>query len=151
MDTVTYPQEKVAEFVNNFFMPIKIQTDDHPNLTEKYRVPWTPTLIVLGPDGVEYYRDIGYLPPDDFLAHMTLALGRAAFETRNFAVATEHFRTVVDKHPESPVVPEALYLLGVSKNRMNGGTSNDRGAIWKKLVEEHPKTDWAKKASFAFE
>ena len=151
MDAVTYPQDEVALFINQHLIPVKIHIDDHPDLTEKYRVPWTPTYIILGADGTEHYRETGYLPPKDFLAHMNLALGRAAFEDRDFPAAAGFFQTIVDRYGGSEVVPEALYFLGVSRNRMKGGSSDDRKAIWKRLLEEHPKSDWAKKASFAFE
>lgn len=151
MDAVTYPQDRVALFINDHFIPVKIHTDDHPELTEKFRVPWTPTYIVLDADGTEHYRETGYLPPDDFLAHMNLALGRAAFEKRDFATAAGYFQTIVDRYGASEMRPEALFFLGVCKNRMQGGSADDRKAMWKRLMEEHPKSDWAKKASFAFE
>jgi hypothetical protein len=151
MDAVTYPQDQVARFINDHFVPVKIHTDDHPELTEKYRVPWTPAFIVLDGDGTEHYREIGYLPPDDFLAHMNLALGRAAFEDRDFSTAAGYFQTIVDRYTASELVPEALYFLGVCRNRMSGGAADQRRAMWKRLMEEHPKSDWAKKASFAFE
>jgi TolA-binding protein len=117
MDAVTYPQEKVALFIND----------------------------------QERYRDIGYLPPDDLLAHMNLALGRAAFEKKDFSAAAGYFQTILDQYGASEMVPEALYFMGVAKNRSKGGTSNDRRAVWKRLMDDHPKSDWAKKASFVFE
>lgn len=151
MDAVTYPQDQVAMFISDHFVPVRIHTDDHPELTQKFRVPWTPTFIVLDADGTEHYRDIGYLPPEDFLAHMNLALGRTAFEDRDFATGAKHFQVIVDRYGASELVPEALYLLGVAKNRMPGGKPDDRRAIWKRLMDQYPKSDWAKKASFAFE
>lgn len=151
MDAVTYPQDKVALFINDHFVPVKIHTDDHPDLTQKYHVPWTPTFLVFDADGTEHYREIGYLPPDDFLAHMNLALGRAALEEKDFSAAAGYLQTIVDQHGSSEMVPEALYFLGVARSRMSGGKADDRKAIWKRLLEEHPKSDWAKKASFAFE
>ena len=151
MDAVTYPQEQVAHFINDHFVPVKIHTDDHPELTEEYRAPWTPTILVLGGDGTEFHREIGYLPPDDFLAHMNLALGHASFQTRDFSAAAGYFQTVVDQYAPSELVPEALYFLGVSRHRMKASKPDDRLTIWKRLMEEHPKSDWAKKVSFAFE
>jgi len=151
MDAVTYPQDQVARFITDYFVPVRIHTDDHPELTEKYRVPWTPTYVVLAPDGTERYRETGYLPAEDFLAHMNLGLGRAAFEERDFAAGAKFYQAVVDQYPRSDMVPEALYFLGVCKNRMVGGTADQRRAVWKRLMDEHPKSDWAKKVSFAFE
>ena len=151
MDAVTYPQDKVALFINDHFVPVKIHTDDHPELTEKYRVPWTPAFVVLDSEGREHYREIGYLPPDDFLTHMNLALGRSALEEKDYSAAAGYFQTIVDRYGASEVVPEALYFLGVCKNRVKGGTADDRKAVWRLLMNQHPKSDWAKKASFAFE
>ena len=37
-------------------------------------------------------------------------------------------QTVVDQFGASETVPEALYLLGLSRSKMNGGTNEDRGA-----------------------
>jgi hypothetical protein len=151
MDAVTYPQEKIVAFVTDNFVPVRLHTDEHPELTKKYRIPWTPTVLVLDADGTEHYRETGYLPPEDFVAHLTLALGRTALEERDFAAAAKHFQTVADQFGSSETVPEALFFLGVCKNRLPGGKMDDRKAVWKRILEQHPKSDWAKKAGFAFE
>ncbi|MFQ5849507.1 MAG: thioredoxin family protein [Candidatus Binatia bacterium] len=150
MDAVTYPEKEVARFMLEHFVPVRINTDDDPELTKKYRAPWTPTFLILDPDGTEYYREIGYLPPQDMVAHLSLALGRAALEQRNFAEAAGHLATVVDHYGASELVPEALYFLGVVKNRLSG-KADERRALWKRIVDQYPKSDWAKKVSFAFE
>lgn len=151
MDAVTYPQNQIAGFIHDHFVPVRIHTDDHAELCAHYRVAWTPTFLVLDPGGTEHYRDIGYLPPEDFLAHMTLALGHTALEQKDFPGAAKFFQTVIDRYGPSEVVPEALYFLGVARNRIAGGTADDRKAIWKRLMDTYPKSDWAKKASSAFD
>ena len=150
MDAVTYPQEEVARYILDHFVPVRINTDDRPELTQQYHAPWTPTFVILGSDGTEYYRETGYLPPKELLAHLSLAVGRAAFEQRDFAESARHLATVVDRYRESELVPEALYFLGVSKNKVSG-KADERRAIWKRIMDEYPKSDWAKKVSFAFE
>lgn len=149
MDTVTYPQEKVARLVNDHFVPVRIPRNE--SLEQTYRVPWTPTVVILDAYGRERFREIGYLPPEDFLAHMNLALGRAAFEERDFSSAARFYQTIADQFVKSELVPEALYFLGLARNKMSGGSINDRRAIWKRILEEYPTSDWAKKASVAFE
>ena len=149
MDAVTYPQEKVARFIDDHFVPVKIPRDE--SLEQTYRVAWTPTVVILDAHSRERYREVGYLPPEDFLAHMNVALGRMAFEEKDFSSAARFFRTVVDQFATSEIVPEALYFLGLAKSKMSGGTINDRRAIWKRLMEDHVKSDWAKKVSVYFE
>ena len=151
MDAVTYPQDQIVAFIHDYFVPVRIHTDAHPELCAKYRVAWTPTFLVLDPDGTEHYRDIGYLPPADFVAHLTLALGHTALEQKDYATAAKFFQTVIDRHGSSEVVQEALYCLGIAKNRISGGTAGERKAIWGRLMETYPKSDWAKKASSAFD
>lgn len=151
MDAVTYPQDQVVAFIHDHFVPVRIHTEDHPELCAKYRVPWTPTILVLDAEGTEHYRDVGYLPPEDFVAHMTLALGHTAVEEKDFPTAARFFQTVIDRYRSSEVIPEALYFLGVARNRSAGGTADDRKAIWKRLMETYPRSDWAKKASSAFD
>ncbi len=46
MESVTYPQEEVTRYIFDHFVPVRIQTDDRPELTEKYHAPWTPTFDV---------------------------------------------------------------------------------------------------------
>lgn len=150
MDAVTYPQEEVTRYVLDHFVPVRIDTDEQPELTLQYRSSWTPTFVILGSDGPEYYRETGCLPPRELLAHLFLALGRAAFEQRDFAEASRHLATVVDRSGESELVPEALYFLGVSKNKVSG-KADERRAVWKQIIDQYPKSDWAKKVSFAFE
>ena len=148
MDTVTYPHEKVAEFIQTNFIPVKIPR--HELLEQVYRVPWTPTVLILDPDGREHCREVGYLPPEDFLAHMNLNLGRAAFDDRDFSRAAGFFQTVVDHFASSEIVPEALYFLGLARSKISGGSSDDRRAIWKQLMDAYPKSDWTKKVSVYF-
>jgi thioredoxin-related protein len=148
MDTVTYPHEKVADFIQEHFIPVKI--DRHELLEEIYRVPWTPTVLILDHHGRERFREVGYLPPDDFLAHMNLALGRIAFDDKDFSGAAAFFQTVVDQFAASETVPEALYFLGLARSKMAGGAKDDRHTIWTLLMTEHPKSDWTKKVSVYF-
>jgi len=97
MDAVTYPQDQIVAFIHDYFVPVRIHTDAHPELCAKYHVAWTPTFLVLDPDGTEHYRDIGYLPPADFVAHLTLALGHTALEQKDYATAAKFFQTAMGR------------------------------------------------------
>jgi outer membrane protein assembly factor BamD (BamD/ComL family) len=71
--------------------------------------------LVLDPDGNERRRLEGYLPKDDFQAYLELGIARVAFMKKEWAVAEEHFATVIERHPDSKFVPEAVYYKGVSR------------------------------------
>lgn len=119
---------------------------ENPQGFERFGAQWTPTVIVAEPNGTERYRFEGYLPPEDFMANLALGLAKAAFARGEWAQAERGFRTVLERHAESDVAPEALYWAGVSRYK---GTS-DAAALQetgKAFQERYQASSWAKKAS----
>ena len=55
-----YPDERVALFVNEHFVParvhVKEQADDFARLGDRFNAHWTPTTLLLEPDGTERHR-----------------------------------------------------------------------------------------------
>ena len=141
-----YPNERVAEFVNKNFVPIKIHVKEHPEAFGRFGAQWTPTLIVMDPEGKERYRFEGYLPPDDFLAQLELGLAKAAFARDDFAESERLFREVAQQFPKSDAAPEALYWAGVSKYKASHDPTPLADAA-RQLKQRYPESSWAKKAS----
>jgi len=96
--------------------------------------------------GVEIMRSEGYLPRDEFLAWMRLALARFAFSQKRWSDAVAQYGKVVKLFPGTSVAPEAMYWQGVSRYKeTNDHTAlGDAGAS---LRENYPRTLWAVKAS----
>ena len=86
-----YPNDRVAQFINKNFVPIKIHVKEHPEAFGRFEAQWTPTLIVLDPEGKERYRFEGYLPPEDFLAQLEIGLAHQAFIQANLRLSTWSF------------------------------------------------------------
>ena len=67
-----WPDERVARFVNDSFLAARVHVRQNPEAfkqhSERYKAPWTPTILLLDADGVEHHRIEGFLPTDDFLA-----------------------------------------------------------------------------------
>ncbi len=136
----------MADFITSNFIPVRSHVKEQPQNFERFGAQWTPTEIILDPDGTERYRFEGFLPADDFLAQLELGLARAAFERKQFADAERLYRRVVDEHPNSEVAPEALYWAGVSRYKATGDATalKETGLSFKK---QYTNTSWAKKAS----
>jgi len=145
---VTYPDAKVAAFVGNHFFPTKVDVRNAGEAAKRFKVAWTPTVLVLDPTGEERHRFVGFLPPAEFLAHLTLGLGKSDFERGNFGPAADRFGDVVRTCPSCDAAAEAQYYLGVARYKQ---TQDKAGlvAAWKTLVERYGSSDWAKKARFA--
>lgn len=145
-----WPDERVVRLVSDSFLParvhVKEQAADFRRFGERYGARWTPTILILDPDGVERHRIEGFLPAEEFLAQLTLGLGHTAFQDGRWSDAERSFREVVDRFPKSDAAPEALYWAGVSRYK----ETKDPTALTetaRAFGRRYQGTSWATKAS----
>jgi hypothetical protein len=145
-----YPDERVVRLVTSEFLPIRVHVRDpdgvYARVSERLNVHWTPTILILDEDGVERHRIEGFLPVDDFLAHLELGLGTAAFQRGAFEEAERRFRAVIAEHPQSEPAPEALYWAGVARYKGKGDASA-LAETARAFTSRYTDSAWAKKAS----
>jgi outer membrane protein assembly factor BamD (BamD/ComL family) len=97
-------------------------------------------------EGAERLRIEGYLPKDEFRAHLEMGLARVAFMRKKWADAERRYAGVVERYPGSKVAAEAVYWRGVCRYKQ----TNDHtvlGAVPEQLKEKYADTVWAMKAS----
>jgi hypothetical protein len=145
-----YTDDRVKELVSGRFVPVRVHVrhnkDEWQRLSAQYGVQWTPTVLVVDPDGTERHRIEGFLPADDFLSQVELGLAHAAFKRAEYGKAEAAFRDVARKYSKTDAAPEALYWAGVAKYR----SSDDPAALKETagaVSREYPQSTWAKKAS----
>jgi hypothetical protein len=145
-----WPDERVVRFVNESFLPARVHVKDDAEefkrYGQKYNAQWTPTILLLDPDGEEQWRIEGFLPLDDFLGQLMLGRAQMDFKQSKWAEAEKRFREIVEKLPKSDAAPEAQYWAGVSKYK----ASNDPAALKataKAFTTRYKDSSWAKKAS----
>ena len=145
-----YPDERVARFVSDNFIPARIhvrdQAEDYKRFGERYGVQWTPTTLELDPTGVERHRIEGFLPTEDFLAQLMLGLAHAAFKREDWSDAERRFREIVDRFPNAESAPEALYWAGVARYK-GSGKPDALGETARAFSNRYQSSSWAKKAS----
>jgi tetratricopeptide (TPR) repeat protein len=144
---VTYPNNEVAAFIREHFIPVQFPIADRPDMAERFNAHWTPTIIILDGDGKEHHRSVGYLPPNDYLAMAALALGKMNFNRQRYDEAARWFDTVVQRYGDTASAPEALYWFGVARYKGHEDT-NALIAAWQALNERYPTSEWNKKVSF---
>ncbi len=108
-----WPDERIVGFVTENFLPARVHVKDDAaafkQYSERYQAPWTPTILLLDPAGIEQHRIEGFLPADDLLAQLMLGRARIAFQQQKWADAECRFREIVEKLPQTDAAPEALY------------------------------------------
>lgn len=143
MGAVTYPDQKVAEFVTQMMVPLQVLADKP--LAEEFKVKWTPTIIVLDYYGKEHHRTVGFFPPEEFIPNLLLGMGKVDFDTDQFGAAIQHFDKLLAEYPKSGAAPEAIYLRGVSgyKNTHDAKPLKD---AYEKLKAGYPQSEWTMRA-----
>jgi TolA-binding protein len=118
----------------------------YARVSARLNAHWTPTTLILDEDGVERHRIEGFLPVDDFLAHLKFGLARSAFQRGLFEEAERRFREVVAEHPQAEPAPEALYWAGVSRYKGQGDATALTDTA-RAFTTRYADSVWAKKAS----
>jgi hypothetical protein len=119
---------------------------EKPGLFHRFHVLWTPTVLVMAPDGSEQLRIEGYLPREEFRPELEMGLARVAFMAKRWDEAQKWYDHIVREHAGSQAAAEALYWRDVSQYQ----STHDHtvlGRTASELKERFPDTVWAKKAS----
>jgi hypothetical protein len=141
-----YPNPQVAEFIHQNFLPVKVHIKEQPASFHRFEANWTPTVMVMDPEGRERYRFSGYLPAEEFIAQLMMGLGKREFAHKRWSEAERWFRQIMDKYPNSDMAPEAMYWAGVSRYK----ASNDHnvlGETAKQFQNRYSNTSWALRSS----
>lgn len=65
MDETTYSNEEIIKIINENFIPIRVDVDHRPDISERYNFGGFPTFAFLTPKG-EIVSGGTYVPPDHF-------------------------------------------------------------------------------------
>ena len=80
MDAGTYPNQDVISFIRDNVIPMRVLHDQQP-LAGRFRVTWTPTLILIDAQGNEVYRNEGALGPGSLIPALMLGIGKEKSQT----------------------------------------------------------------------
>ena len=136
-----YPDQGVTQLIVDEFIPVRAHIKEQPTMWPRFNTRWTPTVLVLDPRGREQHRLEGYLPVDEFLAHLYHGLGLVAVALKDFGLAEKRFRHAVDKYPDTEIAPAALYWTGVARPIVSGLIDSicqtcERMKLWGERGEE---------------
>ncbi len=114
MGAVTYPNDKVVKFVDYNFVPVQIESSNTA-LMNQFNVTWTPAIFVLDADGKEAHREVGFLPPEEFIPKFMVAKGKCYFNAGQYPEAQGMFEEALSDYPDSAAAAEAVFFMGVSR------------------------------------
>jgi len=145
MDAVTYPNEKVAEFIGRNFIPLRVAFDAQP-LASDFKVTWTPTLVIADANGQEHHRTVGFLSPEELIPSLLLGMAKSHFDQNQFDVALSQLEKLLTGYPKSDAAPEAIYLRGVSQYKSTHSAKPLKEA-YEELQKAYPSSEWTRRAA----
>ncbi len=144
MDAVTYPDERVADFLNNNIVSLKVPFDIQPLSTE-FNVKWTPTLVTVDSDGREHHRTVGFLSPEELIPSLLLGIAKVHFDLNQFTEALTYIEKLLADFGKSDSAPEAIFLRGVSIFKSTNNAKALKEA-YEQLQAQYPESEWTKRA-----
>lgn len=77
VEETVFSRASVAETLGDFFVPVKINTQEHPELAARYRVPSIPKDVILTPTGKEMHRLLTPPSPQQYIAQLSAVAFRS--------------------------------------------------------------------------
>lgn len=147
MDAVTYPDAAVQAMLQAHFIPVKLQRQKDGEQIRQFTLLWTPTLLVQDGRGREVHREIGFLPPADFLPMLAIGYAKGMFATAQGEEAVRALDDAIARHGTGEFAPQLLYWRAT----LGYQTTHERGELaiwWGKLQREFPDSTWSVRCSF---
>jgi thioredoxin-related protein len=154
LDARTYSDNGVASYINDRVIPIKIDAEkgEGIDLAKKHAVRGYPTTLVIGSDGEEIDRIVGFEPPEKFLPDITaIVKGENTLKTvkaelqakpndaetryraaQKFAsrfetsVAAEHYQKLLELDPKNALGHNEEARYEVALNALRGERTPDK-------------------------
>ncbi|MBI4450477.1 thioredoxin domain-containing protein [Candidatus Woesearchaeota archaeon] len=98
MDREAYSDENVAHYINEFFIPVRVDTDQRPDINARYNMGGWPSTVFLNSKG-EVIMGGTYLPADQMLATLR-------FVHESYKTAKPHMHALLTA--PSPKLPTAV-------------------------------------------
>ena len=136
----------MASFIADNFATARMHIKEQATAFHRFGARWTPTVLVLAPDGKELRRVEGFLPADELLGQLKMALGYQAVARKRWDQAAEQFASVVREHPDSEAAPEAQYWEGVARYSGTHDASHLQETA-RRFKHTYANTAWAKRSS----
>ena len=136
----------MIQFIRESFVTARAHIKEQPEAFPRFGAQWTPTILILDPDGKEQHRLEGFLPVPDFLAQLRLGLAHAGKARGDWSEAERRYRELALDPAAGEVAAEALYWSGVAQYKATGDPSA-LGATAESFRSRFPDSPWAKKAS----
>jgi len=115
MDTVTYPNPRTVELVKDWMISLRVNVNSERDLATRFRIQYTPTVVILDGDRNELHRSVGFHPPEQLVPELMTIAARAHYHNRRFRRALALSKKILSDYPRSAWAAEASKLEAESR------------------------------------
>ena len=149
MDAVTHPHPEIVRMVDEYFVPVRLESVKHNDVARKMGVRWLPGIVVADADERPAHVSVGFLPAEDLLSELTFGRAICAMGAKQYEEADRLFESV-SVNPLAERAPEACFWWGISRFRRTKDLSSAREP-WSRIVATWPHSQWARKVGYALD
>jgi hypothetical protein len=136
----------IARILSDRFVPVRIDSHAQPSAAARFQLLWTPTLVAVDARGARLRALVGFLPPAELAAELTLMEALWALRHNRHDQARAMLEVVRRDHAGAAVTPEAHYWEGVAVYRQTRD-KDDLWRVWRELAAAHPGSSWARRTT----
>ncbi len=135
----TYAHPKVAEELEKYFVPLRLDIIVEREVRRRYGAYWTPSFYFLDYKGTSYYSFNGYFPPEEFRILLRAGFAEASIPKGRFAEAKEFLQADFNELKRNNLAPKIIVLSGMIDFLQDRNDAKFR-ALMKSVKEEYPES-----------
>jgi len=136
----------IAKILSDRFVPVRIDSRQQRSAAARFHLLWTSTLVALDAHGAVLRTVIGFVPPAELAAELTLMEALWALRGGHHDHARTLLQAVRRDHAEAAVTPEAHYWEGVAVYRQTRN-KDELWEVWREVVAAYPGSARARRTT----
>ncbi|MDY6861656.1 MAG: hypothetical protein SV062_01540 [Thermodesulfobacteriota bacterium] len=135
----------MIKMVQDWFVPLRINSDKQGDLFEEYLVAFTPTIVIMDDMVREHFRFTGFLSPEEMCGRIILDGAKTEINLKNYTLAEKCFNEIIEHYKGTFAVPEAVFFLTVAKFLASHEPKVLKEGL-ERMRKEFPDSEWTLRA-----
>jgi len=148
MESGSYDQEKVIRLFDKKILAVRVTPED-PSWFKTYNVKFTPTCILLNPEGNEEERSTGMLEVNALMAFLLLGMAKSYYDLGMLEEGRECVEILTRDYPGSAQAPEGFFMRGIFRYHVDHNRDHFKES-YEILDARYPKSIWMKRSRLLY-
>ncbi len=148
MEMDSYTRDKVVALFKKGILAVRVSPED-PTWFKSYGVKFTPTCLLLNPEGNEEERSTGFLEASGLMAFLLLGLAKSYYDMGRLEEGKECVEILTHDYPNSAQAPEAFFLRGIFRYHTDQNRDHFKEA-YDILYDRYKDNIWTKRARLLY-